>query len=163
MLHKESGINKNFGDMFIRRISRGGRIIQNEKFLDMTDKINIKITSAILDYARLNYNRDMGLEKTKYELVKSYGDTALRGYAPFVDIDMPLEHIERIDELDIYDSDLEASEQAMRDGLKFLNITIDEEPYSWYNGTILDTEENRKMIDNKDLGFEVRYNNEEIL
>lgn len=140
-----------FGNMFIK--TRGtNTIVQNQRFLDTTDKMNVKITTKLLDYADLEpcYRCNMGLTKAKFDLVKLYGETALRGYGIFVSgvNEMPLEHIERIDELGVYEDDLEASEQAEKDGIKILETHFVNEPFCYYNGTIIDTEENRKMLEN---------------
>ena len=147
-----------FRNMFIK-IRGTNTIVQNQNFLDMSDRMNVKITTKLLDYVDSEpcYHCDMGLTKAKFDLVKSYGETALRGYGIFVSgvNEMPLEHIERIDELDVYDSDLEAREQAGKDGIKILETHFVNEPFCYYNGTIIDTEENRKMLE--DIQAENEY------
>ena len=95
-----------------------------------------------------------------YDLIEcEYGWLAVRGYDVFVSDICPLEHIERIDEMDIYSSDLEATRQCVKDaqdGLHDIAILTDPLYYlppscdwHWYNGTILDTEENRLAIEKK--------------
>lgn len=90
-------------------------------------------------------------EKDTEEIIlRDYGETALRGYGIFTCgvREMPLEHIERIDELGVYEDDHEASKQAEKDGIKILETHFVNEPFCYYNGTIIDTEENRKMLEN---------------
>ncbi len=54
-------------------------------------------------------------------------------------------HIERIDIMDVFNTDLEASEQAEKDGIKLINDLpdcIDDEDMARF----IDTQENRKII-----------------
>lgn len=94
---------------------------------------------------------------TKEILIRDYGETALRGYGIFTCgiEEMPLEHIERIDELGVYENDHEASKQARKDGIKILVTHFENEPFCYYNGTIIDTEENKKMLE--DIQAENKY------
>lgn len=90
-------------------------------------------------------------EKAKAELVSDYGKEALRGYGIFSGGSEPEAlHICRIDELDIYDSDIEAARQAAKDGIKI--IPYREQPkqgdLKYYR--FIDTEENRKILFEKD-------------
>lgn len=90
-------------------------------------------------------------EKAKAKLVSDYGKEALRGYGIFSGGSAPEAlHICRIDELGIYDSDIEAALQAVKDGIKI--IPYREQPkqgdLKYYR--FIDTEENRKVLFEKD-------------
>ena len=72
---------------------------------------------------------------------------AKRGYAVFVsDYGNGAEHIEKIDEMDVFADDAEAAEQAEKDGIKIIrDMKFIGEDYGLY----LDTPENRELL--KDL------------
>jgi len=108
--------------------------------------IEKRIKSCIENFAEFC---EETVKETEENLVRDYGETAVRGYGFFIcgENEMPLEHIERIDELGIYDDDHEASRQAEKDGVKILETHFVNEPFSYYNGTILDTESNRKLLE----------------
>ena len=84
----------------------------------------------------------------KETLIGGFGEMALRGYAIFgyADDIGDLEHIERIDEMEIYSSDIEAGKQAEKDGIKL--IPYKEQPkrgaYKYYR--YIDNEDNRRKI-----------------
>jgi hypothetical protein len=65
------------------------------------------------------------------------------------------EIIERIDDMDVFDGDDEAEEQAKRDGFKFIDLTDKQkqtliDKYEFLNPALIDTEENRKLLANMD-------------
>ena len=107
--------------------------------------IENKIKNRIVELAiedGLSYDEECEVIK------EEWGEDGLRGYGIFVSDDTALEHIERIDELGIYDSDLEASKQAEKDGIKIIHdLRFETAPLYYYNDTILDTEENRKILE----------------
>ena len=72
-----------------------------------------------------------------------------RGYGVFNDGDF--DYIAKIDDMGVFDSDLDAVKQAKRDGYKFLKLTKKDirdcmtDSITQFNG--LDTEENRDYLD----------------
>ena len=81
-------------------------------------------------------------------LRRDWGQGGDRGYAIFTCSDTDVLHIERIDELMIYDSDREAAEQAEKDGIKLIHdISIPKDSVLWgYERTFIDTPENREQL-----------------
>lgn len=71
-------------------------------------------------------------------------EDAHRGYAIFVnEFGNGAEHIERIDEMDVFDSDEEAAEQAEKDGIKIIrDMKFEGEDLQYY----IDTPENRELL-----------------
>ena len=74
-------------------------------------------------------------------------EDARRGYSIFTsDYGNGATHIERIDIMNVFESDAEAAEQAEKDGIKIIHdIELPEEHQAAY----IDTPENRKLL--KDL------------
>lgn len=74
-------------------------------------------------------------------------EDANRGYGVFTsDYGNGATHIERIDIMEVFESDAEAAEQAEKDGIKIIHdIELPEEHQAAY----IDTPENRKLL--KDL------------
>lgn len=66
----------------------------------------------------------------------------------FADIPTPLLHIEKLDDSGIFETDLEAAKQAERDGTKVIHdIPIPDKSFCKpYEGTFVDTEENRNNL-----------------
>ena len=114
--------------------------------------IEKRIKDCIKNFAEFIEEKD-----AEEMLIHDYGETALRGYGVFTCSvrEMPLEHIESIDELGVYEDDHEASKQAEKDGIKILETHFINEPFCYYNGTVIDTEENRKMLE--DIQAENKY------
>lgn len=73
-------------------------------------------------------------------------EDASRGYAIFTsDFGNGASHIERIDEMGVFESDDEAAEQAERDGIKIIkDMKFNEE----YKANYIDTPENRELLKN---------------
>lgn len=73
-----------------------------------------------------------------------------KGYGKFVfaDVPIPLLHIEKLDDSRIFETDLEAAEQAERDGVKIIyDVPIPQNSFCKpYEGTFVDTEENRNNL-----------------
>lgn len=73
-----------------------------------------------------------------------------RGYDEFVfaDVPTPLLHIEKLDDSGIFETDLEAAKQAEMDGTKIIHdIPIPDKSFCKpYEGTFVDTEENRNNL-----------------
>lgn len=73
-----------------------------------------------------------------------------KGYDEFVfaDVPIPLLHIEKLDNSGIFETDLEAAKQAERDGTKVIHdIPIPDKSFCKpYEGTFVDTEENRSNL-----------------
>jgi hypothetical protein len=98
---------------------------------------------------QLAKEEQLNIEDIKEDLVLEWGKYGDKGFGFFFADGFPLEHIEKIDELNIFDSDLEASQYAELLGVKIAHdIVFDENsPYYYYNDTILDTEENRRLYE----------------
>lgn len=110
----------------------------------MSERVLKKVLRRFfLEYAKQN---DMSVKEARACFVEDYGVHALRGYGIFETVDFPGIHIERIDEMDIYSSDLEAAAQAEKDGIALIPIReIPEEyPYNCYR--FIDTPENRAVL-----------------
>ena len=71
-------------------------------------------------------------------------EDANRGYGVFTsDYGNGATHIERIDIMEVFESDAEAAEQAEKDGIKIIHdIELPEEHQAAY----IDTPENRKLL-----------------
>lgn len=71
-------------------------------------------------------------------------EDAKRGYAIFTsDYGNGASHIERIDDMMVFDSDSEAAEQAEKDGIKIIHdMTFPDEHCASY----IDTPENRELL-----------------
>lgn len=76
-------------------------------------------------------------------------EDAHRGYSIFEsDFGNGATHIERIDEMDVFESDDEAAKQAEKDGIKIIrDMKFSEEHYANY----IDTLKNRELL--KDLAI----------
>ena len=82
-------------------------------------------------------------------LIDNWGEGGDRGYGFFLSDYTDVLHIQKIDELwDVYDSDLEAAEQAEKDGVKLIHdIRIPKDSIIYpLNDTCVDTPENRKQL-----------------
>ena len=90
--------------------------------------------------------RGCTVEQAKEALDIEWGEGGSRGYGVFFSNESEMTHIERIDELGVYDSDLEAGEQAEKDGMKLIpmNEIPDEYPINAYR--YLDNERNREIL-----------------
>lgn len=90
--------------------------------------------------------RGCTIEQAGEALDKEWGKGGSRGYGVFFSNDSTMAHIERIDELGVYDGDLEAGEQAEKDGMKLIpvNEIPDEYPINAYR--YLDNEGNREIL-----------------
>jgi hypothetical protein len=110
------------------------------------DDYEERIAQAYIDHA---CEEEKTIGQDKEDMFLNYGQYAGEGFGIFIADDFPLEHIEKIDELDIFDSDLEASQYAELLGVKIAHdIVFDENsPYYYYNDTILDTEQNRRLYE----------------
>lgn len=90
-------------------------------------------------------------EKAKARLISDWGKEALRGYGIFSGGSEPEAlHICRIDELDIYDSDISAARQASKDGIKIIPYREQPKQGDLKCYRFIDTEENRKVLFEKD-------------
>lgn len=86
------------------------------------------------------------IEEVKQMLIEDWGIGGDRGYGIFTSDKPKLEHIERIDELGVYDGDLEAGEQAEKDGIKLIPLELNPKKYPYQYYRFIDTEENRKAL-----------------
>lgn len=86
------------------------------------------------------------IEEAKQYIIDNHGEMGLRGYAIFTSDYTNAEHIERIDEMEIYDGDIDAAHQAKKDGIKL--IPWNEQPHRYpYNCMrFIDTPENREVL-----------------
>lgn len=84
------------------------------------------------------------------QLVEEWGEGADKGYAIFVednDFKEPMLVIERLDDLMVYGSDIEAAKQAKRDGIKlieYFDYPYRTYPFNCYR--FVDTVENREAL-----------------
>lgn len=112
-----------------------------------------RLKKALLDYYNELEDEDPNMpEKEKIKIVQEllkgeWGEGGDKGYGIFEEeygFDYPMLVIERIDEIDAYDGDVEAAQQAKKDGIKL--IPCKEYPYRTYPFNayrFLDTPENR--------------------
>ena len=87
-------------------------------------------------------------EEVKESIIEDWGEYGLRGYWICISPDTETLHIQKIDELNIYNSDLEAAKQAEKDGIKLIHdIDIPKEQVLYdYKDTFIDTPENREQL-----------------
>lgn len=113
------------------------------------EAIEKRIEDVFEQLAKEYDDEDITIADVKENMCLDYGANADRGFGFFIADGFPLEHIEKIDELDIFDDDLEASQYAELIGVKIAHdIVFDENsPYYYYNGTILDTKQNRRLYE----------------
>ena len=120
-----------------------------------TAKIERKVKKYLTEIAK---EEQMTLQEAIDTVKADWGICALHGYGIFENDFMPnIEVIERIDEMNIYDSDIDAGEQAKLDFNNGICIAFDifkiedEYPqlnYYPYNAYMyIDTEENRKELE----------------
>jgi len=74
------------------------------------------------------------VEEAKECIKTDWGKEGLRGYGIFTDQDVDALHIQRIDEMDIYDGDIEAARQARKDGILLIPYLLQPkgEPFGYY-------------------------------
>lgn len=89
---------------------------------------------------------ECSIDEVKELLIKNYGEYGPRGYGIFESDDVEAEHIERIDVLNVYDSDLEAAEQAEKDGVKLIPFELNPKAYPYNCYRFIDTPENREKL-----------------
>lgn len=103
-----------------------------------------------LQKAYKNYAEDVECDVSEVPAIlkEDWGEGGDRGYGIFQSSDTDVLHIQRIDDLMAYDSDLEAAEQAEKDGVKLIHdIRIPKGSIIWpLNDTCIDTPENRKQL-----------------
>ncbi len=106
--------------------------------------IEQRIKEMLIEQAEAN---ECTVEEVKQILIEEWGIGADRGYGIFISDKPRIAHIERIDELGVYDGDLDAGEQAEKDGIKLIPLELNptEYPYQYYR--FIDTEENRKALE----------------
>ena len=121
--------------------------LQKELTSIVFDIYNNRLTQAYIDHA---CEEEKLIPQDMEDMRLCYGQYAEDGFGIFIADGFSLEHIEKIDELEgVFDSDLEASQYAELLGVKIAHdIVFDENsPYYYYNDTILDTEENRRLYE----------------
>lgn len=87
-------------------------------------------------------------EEMRDYLENECGEGGSHGYGFFISDYTEALHIERIDELGWYDSDIEAAKQAELDGVKIIHdIDIPQNSIlRYYKDTFIDTPDNRAII-----------------
>ena len=88
---------------------------------------------------------ECSIEEVKESLIEEWG--SYKGYGIFLSDILELEHIERIDDLDVYDDDFEAAEQAEKDGVELIPFELNPKTYPYNCYRFIDTEENRKALE----------------
>lgn len=110
----------------------------------------MSIEKRVISQAKWLYDTN-DEEEAKASLVVDWGKEALRGYGIFSGGSEPEAlHICRIDELDIYDSDISAARQAAKDGIKIIPYREQPKHGDLKCYRFIDTEENRKVLFEKD-------------
>lgn len=98
---------------------------------------------------------DIRPTKEQKKLGREWGwdDFAVKyGYGIFQDDENDFEYIAKIDDMGTFSSDLDAVEQAKRDGYKFLKVTnkdLEDSYGSCIKGNILDTSFNRELLEKR--------------
>jgi hypothetical protein len=107
------------------------------------DKIEQKVIAAAKEYYG---EEDVAVVRAR--ITEEWGAEGLRGYGIFTN-DLgcgDVKYIARLDDFEVYDSDIEAAKQAAKDGIKM--IPYAEQPkfddYKYYR--FLDTPTNRKRL-----------------
>lgn len=104
-----------------------------------------------LQKAYENYAEDVECDVGEVPAIlkEEWGEGGDKGYGIFTSSDTDVLHIQKIDELwDVYESDLEAAQQAEKDGMKLIHdIRIPKDSVIWpLNDTCIDTPENREQL-----------------
>jgi len=89
------------------------------------------------------------IEEAKEATREEWGENGLRGYAIFGNGDGfdDVECICRIDEMNIYDGDIDAAKQAAKDGIKLIPWKEQPKCYPFKYYRFIDTPENRKALE----------------
>lgn len=114
-----------------------------ESVINLHDEIEIRINEMLKREAK---SENCSVEEFKKILTTEYGKYASRGYGIFNSCDVAVEHIERIDVLNVYDGDLDAGMQAEKDGIKLIPFDLNPKGYPYDCYRFIDTPENRKML-----------------
>ena len=110
------------------------------------DNIEQKVIEAAKKYYDVNTD-----EEAREELITEWGKDGLRGYGKFrggvctKDDKEPL-YIAKLDDFDIYDTDLEAAKQAEKDGIKLIPYKIQPKYDCCRYVRFIDTPQNRKIL-----------------
>lgn len=112
------------------------RVLYNEE-----EYTNFELWCKIVEFAEFE---ELTIEEAEKEILASWGELGLRGYGIFVDDYTNARHIQRIDELVMYDGDDEATTQAEKDGIKI--VPKQELKSEWKNYNFIDDEDNRKIL-----------------
>lgn len=88
------------------------------------------------------------VEEVQTRIVADWGKLGLRGYAVFQtdDVNPELKVIQKIDEMMVYDSDLDAGRQAQKDGIKLIPYRKQPKRYPYNCYRFVDTENNRRLL-----------------
>lgn len=106
-----------------------------------------QLEAKVLEAARKYYSHLNSDEEILAALANEYGKEALHGYlicdySPLGE----LSHIERIDILEVFDSDIEAAKQAEKDGIKLIGYHDQPKRGDYKYCRYLDTPKNRELI-----------------
>ena len=115
-----------------------------------------RLKKALLDYYNDAYCGDPKeteaekIQAVQEVLKEEWGEDGDKGYAIFTEdnyFKFPVLVIERIDEVNAYDNDIDAARQAKKDGIKL--IPYKDYPYKTYPFNcyrFIDTQENREAL-----------------
>lgn len=115
-----------------------------------------RLKKALLDYYNNAYWGDPKeteaekIQAVQEVLKEKWGENGDKGYAIFTEdngFKFPVLVIERIDEVNAYDNDIEAAKQAKRDGIKLIpykDYPCKTYPFNCYR--FIDTQENRESL-----------------
>lgn len=109
------------------------------------EQLEHKLNAYYIQYAEEN---DIPFEEVKEALEKEWGKGGSRGYGIFsngVGFD-GVECICRIDEMDIYDGDIDAAKQAEKDGFKLIPWKEQPKFYPFCYYRFIDTPQNREAL-----------------
>ena len=107
-------------------------------------KYEERLQNAYKEWAE---NRNITVEEAKADIKNQWGGLGDRGYEIFTCDEFEAEHIERIDELNVFDDDIEAAKQAEKDGIKLIPWREQPKiaPLRYYR--FIDTKENRRLLE----------------
>lgn len=103
-------------------------------------------------------DEECSIEEAMESIEEDWGKEGLRGYGIFGNgYDFEAECICRIDEMDIYDSDVEAAKQAAKDGIKLIPWKEQPKFYPFNAYRFIDTPENRLQLESEAKRLKKEY------
>ena len=107
-----------------------------------------KIEQKVIEAAKAYYDEATDEAEVRQCIIKEWGKMGLRGYGIFsggLDDDH-VKYIARLDDFEVYDSDVEAAKQAAKDGIKLIPYKEQPKTGDFRYFRFIDTPTNRKWL-----------------